>query len=634
MGEVRSRCTWLLVALFTLIVVQCSTADSAIRAELRLIQKIVDQKPVTVYTDTVELPLDATFTASMANVVADITVSSHTDEYATLRVETFTSGPGLKPYFETFKVPYGLPIIVDSVFSKGSSVFRFAVTPVELVETADEDCEFDPTNDQTFSSDPSPHYQIFFVPQSLGDFQWNSIRTFIEVEMDSLDGLYKFGESHPVYYYLLPCRYKDYQYDRVWGYHVDPSRNNIMVLHNHDEIGTSALPVNSLKFYRFWGYAPRFLVDGVSSTPDFNDYYVLSESLADRIPDLEQYFISDDFASYPDRGALRHVAGSFVGFLLKTRGLDKFKELYAISTDLTLGEDFKTVYGGTFDDLYRSWRGYLDTLRIDPRWFGYYAQRLSFLKDYEEAVALLEKQFRATGGSADLLEQLGNYSYILGRYDEAQAYYGLRLEDDELRPVNLLAYANMLLINGEVDAALEYYNKMLAVDSVSDVATYKIGRILQYLGDCEGAIERFHRAAELAPSDDIVIDAHIGIAQCYRSIGLSDSSRAYFVSALNGAKVNMYGSAPKQLMYMRAGEAFVSLGQPETAIEHLNRAYFVEERAFYIGRLALAMGQAYDLLGERDTALQYYQLVLDAPGGFLFREKATSFMSEPYSHAE
>jgi tetratricopeptide (TPR) repeat protein len=312
-------------------------------------------------------------------------------------------------------------------------------------------------------------------------------------------------------------------------------------------------------------------------------------------------------------------------------GINKFKDFWQIATDLTAGRDLMTVYGISADWLIGDWEQYLDTLKIDPGLFQYHSQRDAQVRDYREAVRLLMMRYGAIGGDRKLLKDIGNYYYLLGNYEKAQEFFGKVLLQDSVRVSDLLTYANMLLMNGRLDSALTWYGEVVRQDSTQNLPYYKIGKIYQYRGDTEKAMEYFRKAASLTEDIDIVIDAQLGIGECFREFGDEDSAQAYFVSALNGSKLMMVGGNPRPLAIMRAGEAFLQLDQPQAAIDHLEFAIFVEERLFYIARMSLALGEAYDLIGNRDAAIDSYELTKSAPGGFLYREEADKYISKPFT---
>ena len=504
------------------------------------------------------------------------------------------------------------------------------VKPIGVVDI-ENDCEYDSADSTSFTSDPAPHFQIFYVPESLADYHWNSLRSHLESEYENLDKLYKFGNPQPINFYLMPCRAPSVHYDKYYGFMVNPVKNSIMAIYNHKEKAATSVATNMLKLYQFWGYAPRFFVEGIALFGDLNDYYVKKYRQSDSIPYIGDYFVSDSFTNYTDRTVLKHVAGSFCYYLARVYGIEKFKQFYDLSSDLTAAGDLGEVYGKSTDLLVKEWYGYLDTVTITPNMFYYQARRVAQLRNLDEALMFLKEGFKLTGGSRQQMSELGNYCYLLGRYEGAKKYFGMCLAEKNAGLSDLIVYANMLLMNGMLDSALVCYEKVISEDSTKTLAYYKIGRILQYKGNLERAIEYFRTASEISETDELMVDAQLGAGQCFWELGDSDSSKAYFVSALETTKLRLMGANPGPLDLMRASEAFLYLGQPEPAIEHLELCFFVEERPFYLGRIALAYGQAYDMESDREKALAYYQYVLDVPGGFLSRKAAESYIAKPFT---
>lgn len=608
-----------------------AVAKDAVQIEISLLQKLTeDSEAITVATDTLAVPDDITVTTRIGNVVFDLTVLSHSEETATLRIEMITSGPSSTKTFQTYTIPFGLPAIVDSVILKRKSFYRASIRPLSVV-VSESDCEHDSADSTAFTSDPAPHFQMHFVPQSLGDYHWNTMRAYLELEYKELDKLYKFDDPHPVNLYLMPCYAPSMHYDRHHGFMIDPVKNNVMAVLNHEEKAAVSLGTNMMKFYKFWGYAPQFFVEGISSFADFNDYYIQEYMKNGATLNPRDFFVSNAYAGHEDHVMSRRVAGSFCSYLAKIYDISKFKRFYGISTDLTATSDLEEIYGKPADSIIADWHYYIDTLSIDPGLFRYHAQRISYLRKYNEAVALLEERLRRTGGSPRQAVDLANYYYRLGKYEDALEFFGMPLAEDSVEVRDIITYANMLLINGLLDSASVMYEKVILRDSSQAMAYLKLGRIRQHLGDVAGAIDYFRKANDLSKEDQIAIDAHLEIGQCLRKLGEPDSSIVYLASALNGAKMHLMGKNPNPPAALRAGEAFVYLGQPEPAIEHLGFAYFVEERPFYLGRIMLALGKAYDLMGERETALEYYGLVKDAPGAYLHLKAADRYIEQPFT---
>jgi tetratricopeptide (TPR) repeat protein len=83
-------------------------------------------------------------------------------------------------------------------------------------------------------------------------------------------------------------------------------------------------------------------------------------------------------------------------------------------------------------------------------------------------------------------------------------------------------------------------------------------------------------------------------------------------------------------MHMRVGEAYVGLGAADTALIYLSMAEFLEYRPYYIGRVLVAIGNAYDLLRMRDQAVAYYKRVLETPTSYPSRVEARRYLKEPF----
>lgn len=625
----RLLLTAIILSIFLVTGAGNASGESAISVELSLLEKLPGSPPADVAVDTIVVPNEVMVTASIGNVVFDIAVNSRSEADVDLRIELITSGPGSTRYFNDYKVPYGLPVILDSVIVRGNSVYRARVKPIDVVEF-ENDCDFSISGDEDYMVDPAPHFEIHFVTGTLGDYHWNAIRDFLELETKYLKNFVNLGFTQPISLYLMPCRDLAFHPDKTYEFTVDPVRSNVMIDYGDRDDVVEPLPFNMLRFYRMWGYSPRILVEGVAAFADFNDFYVKEAMQEDPLPDIMEFFVSKDFETSDNRQLLRRISGSFCKYLVNRFGEARFKSFYEKATDMSAAAAMEDAFGVPADSLTREWRTFVDTLNIEPGWFNYHAQRVSHMRYYEEATELLEIMYRLTGGNYDQMGELGNYYYMLGQYDKAERMFGKRVLSENVQPNDLVTYANMLLINGTLDGAEEYYQKALDLDSNLILPYYKIGRIQQFLGNTETALGHYHVVNSRASDDSQIIDAQLAIGRCLEELGDPDSARVYFVSALNGAKHLLVSTVLQPLALTQAGEAFVALGEPDVAIEHLSQALYIEERSFYKGRMALALGKAYDLKGERDTALNYYEMVKQAPGGFLFRADAQSGISQPY----
>jgi tetratricopeptide (TPR) repeat protein len=83
-------------------------------------------------------------------------------------------------------------------------------------------------------------------------------------------------------------------------------------------------------------------------------------------------------------------------------------------------------------------------------------------------------------------------------------------------------------------------------------------------------------------------------------------------------------------LYLRAGEAYVHMGVADTALVYLDVAEFLEYRPYYSSRVYVAIGNAYDLLGMRDFAVEYYRMALTEPTSFPSQVLARRYLKTPF----
>ncbi len=609
-----------------------SSAYDATRVQFSLLQKLSeDANAVTVASDSAEIPDGSVVTVRLGNVVCDLSVLERTEADLALRIETITSGPNSKRVFRTYRVPFEVPVILDSLVVKGESFYRFSVTATGVV-SRESFCDYSMSDSDHYSSDPAPHFQIHFVRNSLGDFHWNAVRRYLELEYDAADEIYDFDYHQPMNLYLMPCRDPNVNYDSYYGFSIDPVRNNILFHYSHDFNALTSIAVNMMQLYRFWGYAPASIVEAAAALNDFNDFFAVKMRVDETLPSIQDYFLSHDYLTAENREQVRQALGSFVEYLIDTRNVKTFRSFYSIATDLTVLDDMEKVYGKPAGELISGWHNYLDTLTLDPGWLTYQSQRVAYQRRYDRSIFFLEEKLKLAGGDAEAFGDLANFCYTAGRYQEAEDYYRLMLESsDNPTPTNLQTYANFMLINGRLEDARRTYEKASELDSSLSLSYYKLGRIADYEGNADRALSYYHRATTASDDDVVLIDAQIALGRSKLKSGDKDSAEVYLGSALNGTKMFLMSNDPEPLAALRAGEAFLYLEQAPQAIEQLEFCVFVEERPFYIGRAALALGKAYDLMNDRDKAIKAYELVRTAPGGFLFVQEADRLLRTPFT---
>jgi tetratricopeptide (TPR) repeat protein len=418
-------------------------------------------------------------------------------------------------------------------------------------------------------------------------------------------------------------------WDKWWGNALDVGRNAVFAEYSHGINTLQPQTVFKLKLLRHWGYSPALLLDGTASLVEFCDKYAQDYQRTGQLPEIGSLIVSKDFRAL-DRDLATYTAGSFVNYLIGRKDLSAFQSLYQRASDLTFADIFAEVYGSELETVEAEWCEYLDTLNINLAAYAFFRDRAYALQHYEKALGLQAELVEKTGDTLQLGPELANLYYYFGNYDKAEEVYRAVAAHDSASTLANAYLANLLLIQGEVGEAENLYRETMVTDSNHYLPEWKLGQISDAEGDFTEAIEYFHSARTKTGSIPIRLDINLALGDAYRALANEDSARFYFQIALDTAKYLLGAASDRPLYHLRLGKAALRLGEAALALEHIKAEFFLEERMYYIGQILLAMGQAYDVLGERDEAVEQYQKLFVYPTGWLERRAAERYLEEPY----
>lgn len=533
-----------------------------------------------------------------------------------------------KNYFGRHEITVGAAIFFDSVVVRENSLYRVRLR-VDSMTSVTPDCDFTFTGDD-FHQDPSGDFDFYFIPGALGDYHWNEIRDVMEQNYDAIRQRIDLYEPTKVNFFISPCQVPDVGWDDRWQNALDLSRNNLFVHYTH---GINTLHVETvfmLKLQRLWGYSPAVVVEGAASLVELCDMYAQDYLREGTLPRISDLGVSGDYRALP-RETAAYSAGSFVKYLIITRGISQFESFYRRVSDLTFAETFESVYNEPITKVEQDWNQFLDTLRLSAEAFASYRFRAETLMRYEQAVLFLDRELGISGDTVHLGPKLANYYYYFGEYEGAEKVFRAVLRDPEAQPIAKSYLANLLLMQGKVDEAEKYYLEALAEDTTDSYQPeLKLGLIEQYRGDQREAIDLLLRSRAKSESVPIRVDIDIALGDSYYELGKLDSARVLYQGALDTAKILLGSFNDKPLYRLRIGRAAVRLGEGANALDHLKTEFFIEDRIYYIGQILLAMGQAYDLLGDRKSAEKEYREIFLHPTGWLEREAADKYMRQPF----
>jgi len=115
-------------------------------------------------------------------------------------------------------------------------------------------------------------------------------------------------------------------------------------------------------------------------------------------------------------------------------------------------------------------------------------------------------------------------------------------------------------------------------DTITDLS--ERGNTLLEAGDIEGAITAWEDALAVVPSPTTEWEAalwlHASLGEAYRMSGRLDIARDHLFDALNCPDGHM-----NPFVLLRLGETLVDQGQPDLGVDHLLRAYMLEEEDIF-----------------------------------------------------
>jgi TolB-like protein/Flp pilus assembly protein TadD len=181
--------------------------------------------------------------------------------------------------------------------------------------------------------------------------------------------------------------------------------------------------------------------------------------------------------------------------------------------------------------------------------------------DWEGAEAAFKLALQLSPSSADVHDHYGWLCWSTGRYDEAVELVRRARELDPLAHRSDVAAG--LLRAGRFEEAAAEARQTIAFDPNFARGHSALGWALIALGDYADGIAEMERASALAVDDPTFLGQ---LGQAYATIGRTDEAREILVRLQALAQQRVV--SPYCFAYVYTG-----LGEPERAIEHLERAY-------------------------------------------------------------
>jgi len=586
--------------------------------------------------DTNRLVVQMPTSGFFLNFSVDIDLKAADSAGCEFTVHVITLGPNANTYSRSFLVEYGLPARITDIQGKGDSRLTFELTPLQTVSIDSSDCSYNHRNPGAFEKSPSAHLDLHYLPNSLGDFYWGTVRGIMEEHYRRIQSLYNFTLPGKYDLYLCPCYLPSVIWDKRFGMAVDPTRTTAHAIFNHSLNAADPFVLAHTAVLRNYGYAPPFLSEGLANYLSFA-LFDMKEIMAEgrdvpleQLLDTYKYYTADPYVS--DR-----TAATFVMFLVNEFGWTVFRQLYEAAHDLNLREQLEQQYGRSMGELAQDWRTYVDTSAVDPDGLVYYAELAEAMFNYR---LMLRYSQTAAEMSKTHQDSVGHWSLLKRAYFDNGNYYGatdaqqtlVQLESSSA--LNWMTLGSYRMMNGFFDEAYQDLATAFDLDSSDHNVRFNLAMSFLHRGDEKTAAEQLTWVIEHPNKGGPHSGAMIMLAEILRR---SDNekerelARQYYAQAIQGLEMAIQSSSPAPSLHLWLGISCLGLGGVDRARTYLDGALFLETRPFYLGMTHLWLGKLADMAGERRTAIEHYEEVLALASAAYHQREAETYLETPYT---
>ncbi len=635
MGK-NSKCVLIFIfsfLIFNFFIPQNALCKRYVSLEIRVEEGVAGDSQSFELVDkrVLELELDKQASTFQGNFSLYLTPSIPAYPLINLRIELFTIGPDFQSQFMERVVGKDEIITLEPVRVKQGRVFKISLVP-DVIEKEEmkTHCKYNLADPEGWYSDVSVRFQYHYLKNSLADYHWNMNKGYLESEYRRLERYFNFQYTRKVDYHLCPCELPQITWDHRFGISIDPVKNSVFVLYNQKDKTVDSPAAWFTVFYQYWGYAPAFVVEGVSGSLGLGHYFTKKLKDKREILPLSRLKISKDYRSYPARIAFVEVS-SFVHFLTEKYGAGKFKMFYQEVTDLTFDQVFEKIYSKSLSQVESEWLSFLDGYEILYDEMSFFANIKFNYNDFDTVIPIFEDLLimaETEKESLNALQALGNSYYLSGRYEDALSAYQRKSSYNPEDPRTRNTLGNVYYLLGDFESSKENYHKAQDLDTNSAEPWVNLGRLYLISGEFDSARVYFELAEKKDVGLESLINLNLGNAKIYRISGDSIKAKEKSEEALDFSKLFLSQVPERAVPYLKIGESLLDLGFPDSALRYFELAEFLEERPFYQGELFLNLGKACHLTGEEDLAQVYFQRVLEIPSAVADQKEAKRFLEK------
>ncbi len=626
----------LLILLATIVILATSgfSATNGVEFEISLFQIDSLAKRQLLMIDTFSVLESVEATGYFLVMSVDIGVQKIDSLQTEFVVHTITLGPTTTTDSRRFSVEYGAPARMDRIKGKNEIEYSLQLKPLQPVEL-DNTCEFDHNVDKTFSYDPSANMDIYYVPNSLGDFHWNIVKSLQEERYRQFKTLFNLNLPGKMDIFLCPCEMRSVLWDTRFGQMVNPTRNVGFAIYNQAVNAADPFIVIHGAILRTFGYSPPFLSEGLAGYISMAAYDMKqifkkgAEVPFESYLNTKTYLQADPFIS--DR-----TASTFVTYLIDQYGWKKFHELYKIADDLSLSTSFRTVYKKGTNDLEAEWRRYIDTVTIPLSRMKTFYDQAEAMRDYPlmlEYAKGIQPYAKTLSDSLYFLKLVERAHFLNGDYYAATETEAQQLQLDSTDARKWMSSGSYKLMNGLYEDALKDLKKAEAIDDTDPFVLFNLAQYYLVIDDKETAKEILLRIVGNTTTGEAQAESRVLLGNLLRvSKNKQDRAMAitYYQEAISmfAQQLQAHAAASDSRMWM--GISYLGMDDKGSARELLDAALFLETRPFYIGMTYLWLGKLADVNGDRTAAKSFYRTLLNYPAAVYHQKEAKTLLYAPY----
>ena len=551
------------------------------------------------------------------------------------QVHTVTLGPNAHNYARRFEAEYGLPARMDSIVAKTGTFYSLVITPLSAQDIDTASCSLLHTREGDFSFDPSAYIDIYFAPNSFGDFYWDVVKSILDDRYRLFKAINNFTLPGKYSIYLCPCPIYSVIWDKRFGMMVDPTRSAAFAIYNKEINTADPFLVLHASVYRNYGYAPAFISEGLASYLSYAAFEmrkIIQDGRNMPLDSLLQTYVYYE----SDPAVADRTSATFVKYLIDQYEFDKLLQVYRESNDLNLKQTIEDVYGKPIGELEQEWLHYVDTVTIPYKQLADYVNLAEAMFDFPMMVQYGQGLLERAATHADTVTALGDLvrgCFSSGDYYAATDYQNRLVAATDSTARGLMALGSYQMMNGLYDDALNTLEAAQAKDSADQYIQFNQAMNAMYRGDTVVARQLLNTIALNYEQEGPAGEARIALGFLLLKSGTTeDKAKAtqYFREAISYFSPALQSKAGAPTAQMWMGMAYLGLNDTGTSQDFLQAALFVEMRPFYVGMINLWLGKVSDIRGEHDVAKDYYGRVIAGASAAYNQQEAQKYLRKPY----